>query len=159
MHIVWPLRAVIAGAAGTAVLTLSYEAERRLLHSTRALDYDDSLVPGRIVAGILHLGNLTDEQDAALGMALRRGYGSLFGLWHGALRRAVPEPWATVVFGGTLMTATFTAFPLLGRTPPPWEWPPEVMLTALATHAAYAATVGWVDDALSSGRPAALESS
>jgi uncharacterized membrane protein len=39
------------------------------------------------------------------------------------LRRAVGEPWASVAFGATLMTATFTLFPLLGRTPPPWRWP------------------------------------
>jgi hypothetical protein len=153
MHIVWPLRAVIAGAAGTAVLTLSYEAERRILHSTKALDYDDSLVPGRIVAGILHLDNLTDTDNAKLGMALRRGYGSLFGLWHGALRQAVPEPLAAAVFGTTLMTATFVAFPVLGKTPPPWEWPRDVLLTAFGTHVAYAATVAWVDDVLSADRP------
>ena len=152
MHLAWPLRAVVAGAAGTAVLTLSYEAERRLLHSTRALDCDDSLVPGRIVAGILHLDNVTDTDRAMLGMALRRGYGSLFGLWHGVLRQAAPEPLAAGLFGATLLTATFTAFPLLGKTPPPWEWPRDVLLTALGTHLAYAVTVAWVDDVLSSPR-------
>ncbi len=153
MHLVWPLRAVVAGAAGTAVLTLSYEAERRLLHSTRALDYDDSLVPGRIVAGILHLDNVTDTDQAKLGIALRRGYGSLFGLWHGVLRQAAGEPWAAALFATTLLTATFTAFPLLGKTPPPWEWPRDVLLTALGTHVAYAVAVAGIDDVLSASRP------
>jgi len=34
-----------------------------------------------------------------------------------------------------LMSATLTLFPLLGRTPPPWRWPPDVLATSLGTHA------------------------
>ena len=46
----------MAGTAGTAALTLAYMAERRLRPSHRGpLDYDDSLVPGQIVASIMHL--------------------------------------------------------------------------------------------------------
>jgi hypothetical protein len=133
-------------------MTLAYEAERRVRGARTALDYDDSLVPGEIVAGILHLRNVTPKEDAELGMALRVGYGSAFGLWHVALRRVMPEPWAGLAFGATLMTATFTAFPVLGRTPPPWRWPPDVLLTALGTHAVYATTVAVVDDVLSRSR-------
>ena len=43
---------------------------------------------------------------------LRWSYGSAFGLWHGTLRRLVAEPWASVLFGGTLISATFHAVPL-----------------------------------------------
>jgi len=51
MPLPWPVRSVIAGAAGTTALTLAYATERRL-RSRRSgpLDYDDSLVPGQIVA-------------------------------------------------------------------------------------------------------------
>jgi uncharacterized membrane protein YagU involved in acid resistance len=79
---------------------------------------------------------------------VRWGYGSVFGVWHGTLRRLVPEPWASVGFGATLMTATLTLFPLLGRTPPPWRWPADVMLTCLGTHVAYVSGVAAVDDGL-----------
>ena len=41
-----------------------------------------------------------------------------FGVWHGVLRRTIGEPWASLVFGGTLMSATLTLFSILGRTPP-----------------------------------------
>jgi uncharacterized membrane protein YagU involved in acid resistance len=70
------------------------------------------------------------------------------------LRRRLPEPWASLIFGATLMSATFSLFPLLGRTPPPWRWPPDVLATSLATHAAYVVTVALVDDQFngSSGR-------
>jgi hypothetical protein len=144
----WPIRSVIAGTAGTAALTLAYAAERRVRHARTPLDYDDSLVPGQIVASVMHLPHVTSREDRELGLILRWSYGSAFGIWHGLLRRSVPEPWASAVFGGTLMTATLTLFPLLGRTPPPWRWPADVIATCIGTHAAYVSGVASVDDRL-----------
>jgi hypothetical protein len=143
----WPVRSIAAGTAGTTALTLAYTAERRLRRKTHSgpLDYDDSLVPGQIVAGIMHLPHVTAREDEELGMALRWSYGSAFGLMHGLLRRRLGEPWATAIFGGTLMTATVTLFPLLGRTPPAWRWPPDVVATCIGTHAAYVSAVALVD--------------
>ena len=43
----WPIRGVLAGAAGTAAMTLAYKAEHAARPDVRgSLDYDDSLVPG-----------------------------------------------------------------------------------------------------------------
>jgi hypothetical protein len=143
----WPLRSVLAGAAGTATMTLAYATERRLRHRDEVpLDYDDSLVPGRIVAAIMHLPHVTEREDRDLGLALRWSYGSAFGLAHGVLRRRVGEPRASAAFGAVLMSATLTLFPLLGRTPPPWRWPADVMATSIGTHVAYVAAVAAVDD-------------
>jgi hypothetical protein len=147
MSLAWPIRSVCAGAAGTAALTLSYAAERRLRrHHVGQLDYDDSLVPGTIVASIMHLPHVTARDERDLGLLLRWSYGSAFGLWHGTLRRLVSEPWASLAFGGTLMSATLTLFPLLGHTPVPWRWPADVMATSVGTHVAYVAAVAAVDD-------------
>ena len=55
---------------------------------------------------------------------------------------------ASAAFGATLMTATFTLFPLLGYTPAPWRWPADVMATSLGTHVAYVAVVAAVDDGI-----------
>ena len=149
MTLAWPLRSVIAGAAGTTALTLSYAAEHKLRTRRQGpLDYDDSLVPGQIVASIMHLPHVTAREDHELGLALRWGYGSAFGLMHGLLHRRLHEPWAAAAFGGMLMTATFTLFPLLGRTPPPWRWPPDVLATSVGTHVAYVSAVAVVDDTL-----------
>jgi hypothetical protein len=149
MGLAWPIRSICAGAAGTAALTAAYAAERRVRRGHEGdLDYDDSLVPGQIVASVMHLPNVTARGDHELGLALRWGYGSAFGLFHGVLRRRVGEPWASAVFGGTLMTATVTLFPLLGHTPPPWRWPGDMMATSLGTHAAYVAAVAAVDDGI-----------
>jgi hypothetical protein len=152
MGLAWPIRSVLAGAAGTAALTAAYAAERRVRRSHEGqLDYDDSLVPGQIVAGVMHLPHVTARGDRDLGLALRWGYGSAFGLLHGVLRRRVGEPWASAAFGGTLMTATFTLFPLLGHTPVPWRWPADVLATSLGTHVAYVAAVAAVDDGIRRG--------
>ena len=147
MKLAWPIRSVCAGAAGTATLTLAYAAERRLRRNRRGpLDFDDSLVPGQIVASVMHLPRVTAREDRELGLMLRWSYGSAFGLLHGALHRRVPEPWASAVFGATLMSATPSLFPLLGHTPAPWRWPADVMATSVGTHVAYVAAVAAVDD-------------
>ena len=111
---IWPLRSILAGSAGTATMTAAYEAERRERGASRPgpLDYDDGLVPGQIVAGIMHLPHVTDTEERDLGLALRWSYGSAFGLLHGKLRRVVGEPWANAAFGGTLITATMTLSPV-----------------------------------------------
>jgi len=148
MKLAWPVRSVCAGAAGTAALTLAYAGERRLRHRSDSLDYDDSLVPGEIVAGVMHLPHVTAREEQELGLILRWGYGSAFGLFHGALHRRVSEPWASAIFGGTLMSATLSLFPLLGHTPPPWRWPRGFMATSLFTHVAYVAAVAVTDDGI-----------
>jgi hypothetical protein len=145
----WPIRSVLAGTAGTATMTAAYAAEHHVRTRVRGqLDYDDGLVPGQIVASVMHLRQVTHKGEHELGLILRWSYGSAFGLFHGALRRTVGEPIASAIFGGVLMTATFTLFPLLGRTPPPWRWPPDVIATSIGTHVAYVTAVAVVDDGL-----------
>lgn len=116
--------------------------------ASKPLDYDDSDVPGQIVASILHISHPSEDEERELGYLLRAVYGSGFGLLHGLLRRRGGEPVAMLAFGGTLITMTLTMFPLLGHTPPPWRWPRGYLATCLATHAAYTATVALVDDRL-----------
>jgi hypothetical protein len=108
------------------------------------------LVPGQIVATVLHLPSVTERGEHELGTALRWGYGSAFGVMHGLLRRRLGEPWASIIFGGMLMTATFSLFPLLGRTPPPWEWKRGVLAPSLGTHVVYVAGVALTDAVLAS---------
>src|SRR3954463_12936671 len=101
MRVPWPVRSVIAGTAGTTTMTLTYAAERRL-RPRRAgpLDYDDSLVPGQIVASIMHLPHVTDREDHELGLMLRWSYGSAFGLMNGGLHRGGGGPGGRAGFGG-----------------------------------------------------------
>jgi hypothetical protein len=149
----WPARSVVSGTVGTTVLSGAYRLEHRLRPQERGpVDYDDSLVPGKIVASILHLSSVSGREEEELGLGLRWSYGSAFGLWHGLLRRRLHEPWAAIAFGSTLMSATLTMFPLLGRTPPPWRWPRGFVATSFATHIAYTLAVAITDDRLGGGR-------
>ena len=85
----WPVRSVLAGSAGTATLTAAYAAEHHVRTNIKGqLDYDDGLVPGQIVASVMHLRQVTHKEEHELGLMLRWSYGSAFGLLHGALRRA-----------------------------------------------------------------------
>jgi len=140
---------VLAGTVGTATLAAAYAIEHRIRANVRGqLDYDDGLVPGQIVASVMHLGQVTRREEHELGKSLRWSYGSVFGLLHGALYRRVGEPHASVAFGSVLMAATFSLFPLLGHTPPPWRWPKDVIATSIGTHVAYVTAVAITDDGL-----------
>src|SRR3954467_847054 len=75
VNVPWPIRSVLAGTAGTATMTFAYAAERRLRHRLSGpLDYDDSLVPGQIVATVMHLPGVTEREDRDLGLILRWSY-------------------------------------------------------------------------------------
>lgn len=163
----WPIRGVIAGFAGTAAMTAVYS----YLHASRpgavgvpdaeglggqaGLDYDDSAVPGQIAATILHLPSVTVKQASELTLAIRWSYGSAFGVAHVLLRSRFSEPVPTLIFGSALMTITFSMFPILGRTPPPWRWTADAMVTSVVTHVAYISTAAITDDLLR-GRNTAL---
>jgi hypothetical protein len=116
------------------------------LWSPAGLDYDDSVVPGQIVATLLCLPKPTDRVAAGITLALRWTYGPVFGIAHVLLRNMIREPRATLVFGVTLMTVTAVAFPLLGRTPPPWMWPRDVLVSAVGSHTAYIVAAAVVDN-------------
>jgi len=171
----WPIRGVAAGYVGVAAMTLAYYFERRVrsrgtesdsegraagaavladgrsvrgLASETGLDYDDTVVPGQIVARILPLPRALTAHPGEIAIALRWGYGSVFGLAHVFIRHRVTEPRASVIFGSLLLGVTFSMFPVLGHTPPPWRWSGEVIATALATHIAYVVAAATTDEIL-----------
>jgi hypothetical protein len=172
----WPIRGLAAGYNGVAAMTLSYYIERKLrsrstkadlqpgaqfgaqiladgtlvrgLASDTGLDYDDSVVPGKIVASILHLPQIIGSHPGEITVALRWGYGSTYGLAHVFLRHRLTEPWASMAFGAVLISVTFSMFPVLGHTPPVWRWPKDVVLTALVTHSAYVLASSITDEVL-----------
>src|SRR3954468_9792097 len=104
MSLPWPVRSVVAGAAGTTTMTLAYAAERRLRRTRRGpLDYDDSIVPGQIVVSVMHLSHVTDREDRELGTALRWSYGSAFGGMHGLLHPKLGGPRGGGAFCGRVV--------------------------------------------------------
>jgi hypothetical protein len=163
----WWKRGLVAGASGTAAMAVWYHAERTLrrghytgvktladgtpvegLWSDEGLDYDDSVVPGQIVAKLLHLPKPSNRQAGAITLALRWSYGSAFGILHVLLRNNIREPYASMIFGTALATMTTVAFPTLGRTPWPWQWPLDAQISAIGSHGAYIVTASVLDNAL-----------
>ncbi len=161
----WFTRGLAAGVGGTTVMAAWYHTERALrrgrytgvktladgtpvegLWSREGLDYDDSIVPGQIVASILNLPAPTPREAGAITLALRWTYGSAFGILHVLLRNKMREPQASLLFGGALMTMTSVAFPLLGGTPPPWRWPLDAQASSVGSHAAYIVTASVLDN-------------
>lgn len=130
-------------------MTASYGVERRLRHSGGGpLDYDDSTVPSHAAMVVLGLHHLDQRQQRRLGFLVHWGYGSLMGWVRDLLgSRMAPVP-ATGAYWAGLMVMAGTLFPLLGDTPPPWRWKPDVLATSLAQHGVYAVVAGAVADRL-----------
>ncbi len=118
------------------------------LWSREGLDYDDSIVPGQIVARLLRLPEPEPREAKALTLALRWTYGPAFGIAHVLLRNRIREPYASMAFGTALMTVTSVAFPLLGRTPVPWRWPVDAQISSIGSHTAYIVAASVVDNIL-----------
>jgi hypothetical protein len=141
-------RGVLAGLAGTAVMTASYGVERRLRRSHGGpLDYDDSVVPSHAAMVVLRIHTLDEPYQHALGFAVHWGYGSLMGYPRRLLGRRFSPRTATAVYWTGLTVMVGLLFPLLGDTPPPWKWKPDVLATSLFQHAVYAVVVGLAADA------------
>ena len=149
MAVTWPVRSVIAGAAGTTTMTLAYACERRLRKRAEGpLDYDDSLVPGQIVAAVMHLPHVTDREEHELGLMLRWSYGSAFGLLHGELRRrAVPGAVGERRVRWNADHRDDDAVSAAGPHATAVARPAAMLATSLGTHAAYVLAVAAVDHA------------
>ncbi len=149
----WWARGGAGGLAGTAAMTATYALERRLRRSHGGpLDYDDSATPAHAAMVVLRLHRLGPRQERELGDLVHWGYGSAMGIPREVLGRYLSPRRATLVYWTGLMVMTGTLFPVLGGTPPPWRWKPDVVLTSMVQHAVYAACVGAAVDAARRGR-------
>ena len=100
-------------------------------------------------AAVLHFRPRSRAGRTALFLLVHWGYGSAVGAAYPALRtglRSRPQAAAIFYFGCQMMAMTL--FPTLGGTPPPWLWRRSVLLSSLAQHAIYAATVCAAERAL-----------
>ena len=138
-----PLTGLASGLLGTTSMTLTLWGERRARrHLNGPVDYDASYHVVTAASTVLHWTPKTGTQRRALFLLVHWGYGSAVGLAYPPLRKALPnDTAATAVFYAGCQTMAMTLFPTLGGTPPPWRWKPSILLSSLAQHAVYAATV------------------
>ncbi|MGI8334167.1 hypothetical protein ACRYCC_29790 [Actinomadura scrupuli] len=143
------LRGLACGLAGTSAMTLTAALYARARGETdRILDYDTSEHVAIAAATVLRVRPRGAAGERALFHLVHWGYGSAVGVAYEAIRHAVPgRPAAAAVFFTGCQTMAFALFPLLGGTPPPWRWRPDVIAVSLLQHAIYAATVDLTDRA------------
>ena len=155
-------RGVVAGAAGTAAMT-GTALLRRAVHARRRgirigeideiLDYDDSehvvIAASSVLGPVLGRRPRTPAQRRAVFALVHWGYGSAVGAGHVGLRRLLGrEPAAGLAFFVACETMALGLFPVLGDTPVPWRWRRDLLVTSLAQHGVYAATVAAAGAAL-----------
>ena len=142
------VRGVLAGLAGTTVMTATLSAERRLRRSGAGpVDYDASPHVVTAAATVLRWQPHTDRQRRALFLVVHWGYGSAVGAGYEVLRRLLPSRRAAAVaFYAGCQSMAMTLLPTVGGTPPPWRWRPSLLASSLGQHAIYAATVAAVDN-------------
>ena len=148
------LGGVLAGAAGTAVMTTTGRAYRELYARRRGmapedvteiLDYDDSdhvvVAASTILRRVSGGAPQSTGARRALFWLVHWGYGSVVGAAHAELRHRLGEPAAGLAFFLGCQTMAFSFFPLLGDTPVPWRWGPRLITVSLAQHAVYVVAV------------------
>jgi hypothetical protein len=145
------VRGTAAGLAGTTMMTATLALEQRVRRGAPGpVDYDASPHVVTAAAAVLHRQPRTAAGRRALFLLVHWGYGSAVGIGYDLLRRRVSDPrLAAALFYAGCQAMAMTLFPTLGGTPPPWRWRRSILVSSLAQHAIYAATVAWVAERLS----------
>lgn len=134
---------VAAGLAGTAAMTATQAIEMRLTGR------EPSLVPGRVLAGLLRRDAQGEELER-LSVAMHWGHGIAMG----ALRGLMGHPGGRVVGLGHfvgLWSGDGALYVALGVAPPPWRWELSALLTDLGHKGVYAAVTSAAYGRLASG--------
>jgi hypothetical protein len=131
-------RGLVAGAIGTAAMTVSSTIEQK------ARGREASTAPADAAIKVLGIeGFCDDAAKSRFSNIVRWGYGTGWGIPRALLRRAGLGPAAaTAAHGTALWGSEQVMLPALGVAPPLWEWGAvEVGIDALH-HAVYIAAAG-----------------
>ena len=138
------VRGMVAGAVGTAAMTLSQRVEMSL--SGRA----PSTVPGQVGAHLLPGADPADPSDVTrLGGPVHWGHGIAMGALRGVLDGAGLEgPAASAAHFALVWGGDAALYRTLGIADVPWRWSADELGADLLHKGVYAAVTGAVYDAL-----------
>jgi hypothetical protein len=144
-------KGLVAGAAGTAAMTVSSTLEAKL-RGRQA-----STAPARAAAKALGIEVFEDgEAYAKFSNLVHWGYGTGWGVARGVMRALGISPrLATPAHFAALWGSAIVTLPKFDAAPPVTEWGKEEVAIDLFHHAVYVATAGVVYELLSSSRSAA----
>lgn len=149
------IKGVVAGLAGTAVLTLAMQRGPQLMEEKFGVSPEMDATPEqreapedptgelveRVASGVLDT-DLDEDTRATAGQALHWGYGAMWGAWYGVTQSTLRWPALLhgSVFGLTVATVASTLVPAMGLAAPPTRQPKSVSAMQMANHLLY----GWV---------------
>lgn len=135
-------RGMVAGAIGTAAITLSTMLEARLRRRP------PSTAPAEVAEKVLDIEPRTDRAEARLANLVHWDYGTTWGAARGLLDAfGVRGVAGTIAHFGAVWGAALVALPKLGVATPVFRWKPGEIAIDAAHHAVYAAVTGAVFDA------------
>jgi hypothetical protein len=136
---------LIAGATGTAVMTLGEKLEQRLTGRP------DSHVPARVLERLTGMAERPGRQPVPLNWAMHYGQGALLGILRSAMAHAgLRGPWSSAKFTVVRLTNDQLLENATGVGAPPASWPRRELVVDVLHKAVYGFMTGLVADALAS---------
>lgn len=133
---------LLAGAAGTAAMTISEAMEQTLTHRA------DSYVPGRTLARLAGRPDV-EGRSAALNLGMHWGQGVLLGILRSIMANAgLRGLWSSAMFTVCRLTNDQILENATGVGAPPWTWPRDELAIDLCHKTTYGFTTGLVADLL-----------
>jgi hypothetical protein len=139
-------KGLLAGAVGTAALTVSSTIEQTLRGR------EPSTAPADAAAKVLGIKEFRDDQaKGAFGTAVHWTYGTTWGAMRGLLRSLGLSPVAaSVVHFAAVWGSEQVMLPALGVSPPVTEWGAEEVAIDAFHHVVYVSATGAAYEALNS---------
>ncbi|MGW7054685.1 hypothetical protein [Streptomyces sp. NPDC054887] len=134
---------LVAGAAGTAVMTLAEKAEQRLTGRP------DSHVPARTLQRLTGMRERPGRQPVPVNWAMHFGQGALAGVVRAVMAQTgLRGPWSSAMFAVVRLTNDQILENATGVGAPPPTWPRRELAVDLLHKSVYAFATGAVADAL-----------
>lgn len=139
---------LVAGAAGTAAMTLVQKIEMKMT------DREPSTMPAEAVDEIADLAPEDEEKRERFSNLVHWGYGTSLGAVRGVLASTpLPATAADAAFFAAIWAAPMVVLPALDLSPPPTEWDAGTLAKDFGHHLVYASTVALAWRMLNSDHP------
>ncbi|SCF05472.1 hypothetical protein GA0070607_4945 [Micromonospora coriariae] len=140
-HAVW--QGLVAGLAGTAVMTAAEKLEQRVTGRP------DSHVPARVLARLTDMPEAPKRQPRWRNLTMHYGQGALVGVLRSTMAQAgLRGPWASGMFTVVRLTSDQILENATGVGAPPQTWPRFELAVDVLHKTIYGFATGAVADAL-----------
>lgn len=140
-------RGLVAGAAGTAALTVSQLVAAKITGTEPPAAA--GVVGKRVLEGVF-LRQVPDQQQPAINQVVHWSYGTAWGGLYGIVQATLrwPPPVHGLMFGSLVGGVGTALLPTLQLMPPPWKVPPATLGVNTFHHLVYGVTTAAVFHAL-----------